>query len=304
MAKVIRKSIPFCHCGCLQLVKKPNALYARGHHMRTEKLKQFQRNRDRSQATEKSKLTFQRKYGENITNASQVPELKAKAVQTRRENRPTWGPDTDEHRAKMAACGRLGGLQTKKRWEKNPELFKEFLEKGHEAQRLPGGNYERRTGENNPMHDQKVKEKYTAIMSAKYADPIFIKNRSEKALQTLKNNYGNDLTKLPWIKHKEEHYRWNDSIKRSRGIFWTELSKEIKERDNNQCLLCQESEKILHVHHLIPIRSGEDLNVLNQPQNLVTLCISCHMQIEWKKDLNLELKEIINNMYYIDKKGE
>lgn len=39
------------------------------------------------------------------------------------------------------------------------------------------------------------------------------------------------------------------------------------------------------------------LEILNNPQNLVTLCVNCHMKIEWHEDLNLELKDIVKNTY-------
>lgn len=285
-------SITYCQCGCGTLVKKSGSLYTRGHHMRTEALKEFHKTVDRSGNAEKVRRTFQAKYGEGITNASHVKEIKERVAQTRRSNSPTWNPNTPEFKQKMANAGRLGGLATKARWEQDPELFKNFLEKGHKVQRLPNGNYDRHRGDGNPMADPKIKEKYTKIMSEKYNDPSFLSTRKEKTLQTLKTKYGNDFTKLPWIKHKKDHYRWIEDRQRPRGDNWKEIRNEILVRDKNQCFLCQ-SQSRLDVHHITPIRSGLPLTELNQSINLITLCRSCHMQIEWFEDLNKELQEIL-----------
>lgn len=291
----------YCQCGCGNVVLKQGSTYTRGHHMRSKESKTFYKTVDRSNQSEKFKRTFQTKYGKGIINPSQVKELKEKAVQTRRLNHATWMPNTEELKQKMKKAGRLGGLSTKARWEKEPELFKKFLQKSHETQKLPGGSYERKRGLGNPMANPLIKEKHTKIMTEKYKDIEFLLKRKEKTIQTLKEKYGNDFTKLPWIRHKEEHYRWLENKQRFRGDYWKEIRAEIINRDKKQCFVCK-AKRILDVHHLIPIRSGLPITELNLPTNLVTLCKSCHMQIEWYEDLNLQLKELIISYYYSTEK--
>jgi len=50
--------------------------------------------------------------------------------------------------------------------------------------------------------------------------------------------------------------------------------KAIKKRDNNKCLKCGRS-KTLVIHHIVE----RYLNGPNDPENLATLCSSCHQ--EW-----------------------
>ncbi len=56
---------------------------------------------------------------------------------------------------------------------------------------------------------------------------------------------------------------------------WTHsLKKKIKLRDKNQCKLCNKRER-LHVHHIDFTKSN------HHPNNLITLCISCHRRIHF-----------------------
>lgn len=62
--------------------------------------------------------------------------------------------------------------------------------------------------------------------------------------------------------------------------FWTQnfkesLKQEVRARDNNKCVICEE-ESNLHVHHKIPRKYGG----VNHKDNLVTLCASCHAAVE------------------------
>lgn len=59
------------------------------------------------------------------------------------------------------------------------------------------------------------------------------------------------------------------------GGFTDELKCAIKNRDGWRCYIC-ERETNLHVHHIIPRRSGGD----NSFNNLITLCSGCHKSVE------------------------
>ena len=59
---------------------------------------------------------------------------------------------------------------------------------------------------------------------------------------------------------------------------WKELRKEIYERDNWTCQLCKKHcRKSIQCHHITPYRISND----NSKSNLITLCISCHIKVEW-----------------------
>jgi HNH endonuclease len=57
--------------------------------------------------------------------------------------------------------------------------------------------------------------------------------------------------------------------------FTDQLKKEVKDRDEWRCVIC-EGETDLHVHHKIPRNKGG----IHHPANLVTLCASCHGAVE------------------------
>lgn len=57
--------------------------------------------------------------------------------------------------------------------------------------------------------------------------------------------------------------------------FGTGASQKIMDRDGWKCYICGK-EKNLHVHHIIPRNRGGE----HTPENLITLCGSCHRNIE------------------------
>lgn len=66
------------------------------------------------------------------------------------------------------------------------------------------------------------------------------------------------------------------------GPNWVEQRKKAMERDNFECQLCGEVDKLV-VHHKNPVRDFEPNNVIkkaNRLENLITLCRSCHQKIE------------------------
>lgn len=77
-------------------------------------------------------------------------------------------------------------------------------------------------------------------------------------------------------------YRYGAGTKRNgqvKGI----LSKEIKERDENMCLICRKegtSQEPLDIHHI-----GNPRN--KSPSNLISLCRQCHRRVEVTKRKNL-----------------
>ena len=78
------------------------------------------------------------------------------------------------------------------------------------------------------------------------------------------------------------------------GGTWKRRRKEIKNRDNNQCLLCS-SKSNLQVHHFIKILDFENPNDAHYDENTGTFCSSCHKIVEKKKYKSLSqfLKDIV-----------
>lgn len=83
------------------------------------------------------------------------------------------------------------------------------------------------------------------------------------------------------------------------GPNWQAARRAVLERDNNRCRMCgapgkdplglgkPEGSTLLHVHHIRPFREfgyipgqNENYRDANQPDNLITLCPSCHRQAE------------------------
>lgn len=69
---------------------------------------------------------------------------------------------------------------------------------------------------------------------------------------------------------------------------WREIRELILKRDNYTCTKCGATDKQLHVHHLIrrKARGGEN------PENLTTLCRTCHAIEDAKQFRELGLKRI------------
>jgi hypothetical protein len=60
---------------------------------------------------------------------------------------------------------------------------------------------------------------------------------------------------------------------------WKKLAQEIRKRDNFTCQFCGKK-GATSVHHIIPRR----IKIDNSPENLITLCRSCHSKIEHLTD--------------------
>ncbi len=76
---------------------------------------------------------------------------------------------------------------------------------------------------------------------------------------------------------------WNNS-KNDYGKDWKQICKKIRIRDNYTCKHCglQESDTAFDVHHIRPFKSFNNPKKANNPENLITLCKSCHRKAEMK----------------------
>lgn len=75
---------------------------------------------------------------------------------------------------------------------------------------------------------------------------------------------------------------------REYGPRWNQVRRNILKRDRYECQSCAKSYNDelhdigtgLHVHHIIPLREFDDPEEANFPENLITLCKSCHSKLE------------------------
>jgi len=75
----------------------------------------------------------------------------------------------------------------------------------------------------------------------------------------------------------EKHPLWIGGGNAWRGCDWKYIKLLVLERDNYQCRVCGKTKR-LHIHHKVPYRISKD----NSLENLITLCMSCHMKEERK----------------------
>lgn len=56
---------------------------------------------------------------------------------------------------------------------------------------------------------------------------------------------------------------------------WDSIRKKVYQRDGHRCVMCGKKGKI-SAHHIVPVKLSKD----NSQSNLVSLCDSCHKQLE------------------------
>lgn len=66
------------------------------------------------------------------------------------------------------------------------------------------------------------------------------------------------------------------------GPEWNKIRDWVRKRDHYTCQLCglPEQGKAHHVHHKVPFRMFSSAREANRPENLITLCPSCHQRVE------------------------
>lgn len=99
--------------------------------------------------------------------------------------------------------------------------------------------------------------------------------------------------KREWV--GEEHPSYNGGSIQRMGDDWGKKRKKAIKRDNSECQECRMSmrehqnkyDMELHVHHRVPRKkilsdnpTEAELELVNSMKNLVTLCVSCHRELE------------------------
>jgi hypothetical protein len=173
-----------------------------------------------------------------------------------------------------------------------------------------------RSGKNNPMfgkrgeenpfygkhHSEEAKKKISETSKGKHLSEESRKkisnvrkgkHHSEETKKKISDaNKGKHLSEETKKKMSDAHkgklkgennpnYKDGISLKKFKDAFgmepeeWKKLAQEIRKRDNFTCQYCGKK-NAADVHHIIPRRVKID----NNPDNLITLCRSCHTKIE------------------------
>lgn len=138
------------------------------------------------------------------------------------------------------------------------------------------------SGENNPLWVEKISiacqqcnESFSVTQDAIDAGRKFCSHKC--ACQNKSQVY-----------RRENHWLWKGGKPIDYGPDWLKISAQVRKRDNQTCKVCGKTKgevgKSLDVHHIKPLRSFDgDYETANHPDNLITLCASCHKKEEHKK---------------------
>jgi len=109
----------------------------------------------------------------------------------------------------------------------------------------------------------------------------------------------------------EDHWLWKGGYPSHYGSSWHHRRREVKQRDGDVCRVCdkheQETKGSLEVHHITPARYWDTENrhkQMNHPRNLISLCISCHRELDgmFKGRNHVEFEELARE--YMDDQGK
>lgn len=123
----------------------------------------------------------------------------------------------------------------------------------------------------------KISEKLKELYSDPKNHPLYGKNMP----QEIKDKISKSLIESGASK-MENNPSWKGGISfEPYGIdFNNDLKKHIRQRDNLKCQLCNgiQENRLFHTHHIDYDKKN------NNPNNLITLCCSCHMKTNYKRE--------------------
>jgi len=195
------------------------------------------------------------------------------STQSSGENNPSWNGGKEQ-----VTCNQCGDTYEVKPSE---EERSSFCSKECQGEWMSENNVQ----ENHPRWDGGLEEQ-----ECERCGNIYF----EQSYRTERTRFCSSECMYSWKSEElvgEDCPSWKGGDVRYYGSNWSEISDEIRARDNNTCQRCAESDENekLDVHHIVPIRhfrnhskdfesvSIEDANVY---RNLITLCHSCNMKVD------------------------
>ncbi len=83
----------------------------------------------------------------------------------------------------------------------------------------------------------------------------------------------------------ENNPAWRGGHPKYYGADWRGLRRDARSRDKYTCQRCGKEctspQRAPDVHHIKPVSSFDNVNDANTLDNVVCLCHTCHMQVEW-----------------------
>jgi len=141
---------------------------------------------------------------------------------------------------------------------------------------MPAGIYKHKKGF---KHSEETKRKLRIFNTGKkHSEETKIKIRRNRHTEEAKRKIGK-ASKGRNLGEKSANWRGGLKLK-PYSVDWTiTLRRSIRERDEYICQLCnkEQGDRAFSIHHI-------DYNKLNSnPENLITLCASCHQKTNFNK---------------------
>jgi endogenous inhibitor of DNA gyrase (YacG/DUF329 family) len=208
------------------------------------------------------------------------------------ENNPMYGKHHSEETKKKISEANKGKHLSEETKKKLSDVHKGK----HHSEKTKKKISDAKKGENNPNYgkylSEETKKKISEAMKGGN-NPNYGKHRSEETRKKIseahKGKHCSEETKKKMSDaHKGENnsnYKDGISLKEFKDAYglepteWQKLAQEIRKRDNFTCQFCGKK-GATDVHHIIPRR----IEIDNGPENLITLCRSCHRKIEYLTD--------------------
>ncbi len=136
---------------------------------------------------------------------------------------------------------------------------------------------EKRKGENNPLWVEKI-----VINCLQCGEPFEVvpldleKGRKFCSQECARLNISETFI-------GENHWNWTGGVAPYYGPNWHKVAAKIRARDGYCCQACglyHRGKNAHSVHHIIPIRKWDSYETANHPDNLITICATCHRSVE------------------------
>lgn len=132
-------------------------------------------------------------------------------------------------------------------------------------------------------HNYNSIEKRCPVCGKLFTVPMYDVGKRQTCSWECRNQWWKDTGKQAG----DNNPHWCGGFDYRRGFGWREVKRFVRKRDGYQCTKCgiteQELGRRLDVHHKTPYKNFENDHLANHPDNLVSLCKSCHMSEDRKQ---------------------